>query len=591
MDFHLHTGDSFSSSSLSSENNLQKYIDADGHIVVTFINAGYFDYLLNLWQNIKRTDIPWTLCTFCTDEEAHLKCEEANIPSVRFYAEPQRDPTSEYSSWNDKNWNRIQFTKLDIIRSLINIPIVRSITYLDGDIHIYRDFVPYLKTLRAQFPDIRLFIQSDHNVADVRQFGRELCGGFFHVVLPDSVAGRQTAPICRLFEYTDEDVAKNTFNADQQHINAKVAEYGIPTKQLDRSLFPNGIFIKQQNSGGVGGEGEKGIPKGAHLIHYNYLVGAEKKRVMAQNGHWYLTYLNILHHKTATVYPPFKNGLYLEEYFSRHNTVRNNKYIDVHWTNLQIEPRFRQIQPLVQKLVDELYPAINLNPSSLNQTKYFTIVQHDDGVMFRLPPNTTVYNAGGNGNVVNSWTVPIPLIYEDRLRRLESVPKLDFNDKPILCSFVGSMTHPVRNAIQQMFGRTSGFEIHFTEKWTDIISEEKQLKFAEITQRSKFCLAPRGYGRTSFRFYEAFLLGAVPIYVWDDVEWLPYKDPKFGRTLDYSEFAISINVRDLSKLESRLRAIDETTYNRMLFAYGQKARHMFTMEGVKQYIVDRETNQ
>ena len=44
------------------------------------------------------------------------------------------------------------------------------------------------------------------------------------------------------------------------------------------------------------------------------------------------------------VYPPFKNGLYLEEYF--YNTiiskqpVLRRKYIPVKWTNFQIEGWF-----------------------------------------------------------------------------------------------------------------------------------------------------------------------------------------------------------------------------------------------------------
>ena len=33
---------------------------------------------------------------------------------------------------------------------------------------------------------------------------------------------------------------------------------------------------------------------------------------------------------------------------------------------------------------------------------------------------------------------------------------------------------------------------------------------------SKFALAPRGFGRSSFRFFEIFKLGTIPIYVWND---------------------------------------------------------------------------
>lgn len=43
-----------------------------------------------------------------------------------------------------------------------------------------------------------------------------------------------------------------------------------------------------------------------------------------------------------------------------------------------------------------------------------------------------------------------------------------------------------------------------------------------VMRESSFSLAPRGLGRTSFRLFETMHLGLIPIYVWDDYEWLPY---------------------------------------------------------------------
>jgi len=532
---------------------LAPYLSEEGHIVVTFINDGYFDYLQNMHENLKRTNVTWKLCAICIDTPSFTKCTNLNIPAVSFAALFDDPEIQEYSVWNDTRWNRIQFAKLDVIQKVLEYEEVKTLTYIDNDIHIYRDFVPYLMDLTSQFSNILLFIQSDHNTTVTSEYGSEKCAGVFHI--------RNCPLIKQLIRYTEEDVKKNTFNADQQHINAKIVEYNIPTKQLDRALFPNGVFVDR-------------VPPIAFLIHYNYLVGAEKKKKMGQNGHWYLSSLNLLRHRTKVVYPPFKDGFYLEEYVSRYNTVRNNRYIDVHWTNLQIEPRFRQIQPTIQQMIDAGYSDPTI--------RYFTVVQHDDGVMFRLPPRTRVYAAGGNN--VTDAQVPIPLIYQDRQERLIRTPRLGFDDKDILCSFVGSMTHPVRQTMHQVLSNRPGFQIHFTEQWTDTISEEKQRRFVDITRRSKFCLAPRGYGRTSFRFYEAFLLGTVPIYIWDDIEWLPYREH-----LNYSKFAITIHVTELDTLESRLNAMDAAQYDQMREEYA-KVHRWFTLEGMTEYIMKKETS-
>jgi hypothetical protein len=533
------------------------FLSDDGHIVATCINSGYFDYLQNIHENLKRTNVPWKLCTVCMDAEAYHKCVDRGIPALELKENNVHYGDSEfhiYSSWNDANWNKITFMKLNAIQWLLSFSAVKSMTYTDSDIHVYRDYMPYLSSLMSGDSNTDLWIQSDHNSIKFEEYGWALCSGFFHL--------RNVPLIRRLFEYGEEEVQKYKFNSDQEHLAAQIRKYQVPFKQLDRALFPNGVFVDR-------------IPSNAFLIHYNYLVGAEKKKKMAQNGHWYLSNLKLLRHQTKVVYPPFKQGLYLEEYFSRYNTVRNNRYMDVHWTNLQIEARFRQIQPVIQQIIDAGYPV------DASKHRYFTVVQHDDGVMFRLPPGTRVYAAGGNR--VSDAHIPIPLIYEDQQQRLIRTPRLAFDEKDILCSFVGSRTHPVRQQMHQILSNRAGFELHFTEQWTDAVSEEKQRRFVDITRRSKFCLAPRGYGRTSFRFYEALLLGTVPIYIWDDIEWLPYREH-----LDYSKFAISIRSSELETLESRLNAMDASQYEQMREAY-QQVHRWFTMEGMTEYIISEET--
>jgi hypothetical protein len=55
--------------------------------------------------------------------------------------------------------------------------------------------------------------------------------------------------------------------------------------------------------------------------------------------------------------------------------------------------------------------------------------------------------------------------------------------------------------------------------WTPDVNVNLQLVFINTTLESKFALAPRGYGRGSFRFFECFQLGTIPIYIWNDI-WL-----------------------------------------------------------------------
>uniref|UniRef100_A0A6C0DRI6 Uncharacterized protein n=1 Tax=viral metagenome TaxID=1070528 RepID=A0A6C0DRI6_9ZZZZ len=282
--------------------------------------------------------------------------------------------------------------------------------------------------------------------------------------------------------------------------------------------------------------------------------------------------------KNKDTYPPFKSGLYLEEFFLdymiKNNRIYNDsgrRYIPSLWTNFQIEDWFSEKEKKEEMQV-RLNDFINENPC---EAGYFTVAQHDNGPMLQLPPNTIVYGAC-------SGNVPIPLIYEDVTNHLVSVKKTSYGEKTILCSFIGSITHVVRNHILQFYSNNPNFFISTKNTWTPAVTEMNQSLFIDTTLKSKFVLSPRGYGRSSFRFFEVLQLGSIPIYVWDDIEWLPYKD-----VIDYSLFSISIHVNDLPKLEGILLGIDEDKYNEMLSAY-KRISYVFQLDYLCKYILSHK---
>jgi hypothetical protein len=283
---------------------------------------------------------------------------------------------------------------------------------------------------------------------------------------------------------------------------------------------------------------------------------------------------NLFFCKNKDTYPPFKNGLYLEEYFiSKYNSEcpkTKRTYIPFPWTNFQIEFWFQSRKNEMQTQLDRWIQK------NQNDNGYFTVVQYDDGCLLNLPPNTIIYGCC-------SGNIPIPLIYEDKNDLMIS-KRIDksFEQKRILCSFVGTLTHHVRNRmISVLKNNNKDFIFETDPNWSPCISLDKQKKFIEITCNSKFVLCPRGYGRNSFRFYEVLKLGSIPIYVWDDKEWLPYKD-----IIDYEKFCISINAKDLHILKTTLSNIDCLKYNEMISEYN-KIKHLFTLDGLYDYIISQ----
>ena len=274
-------------------------------------------------------------------------------------------------------------------------------------------------------------------------------------------------------------------------------------------------------------------------------------------------------------YPPFKNGLYLEEYFfnklQREKPILDRKYIPVKWTNFQIEQWFQSNKQHMQKLLDIW---VRNNPS---KNGYFTVVSHDDGPLLNLPNNTIVYGSG-------SGDLPIPLIYQDINNTFVNIRKKTFSEKQILCSFVGNITSNnvlpnVRETITNTFEKNPKFLFCNSGGWTPCVNVNLQKKFVYITINSKFVLAPRGYGRSSFRFFECFQLGSIPIYVWNDIEWLPFKN-----IIDYTKLCISIHISQINELEQTLLSISEYKYNKM-FEYYNQVKHFFELEGMTTQII------
>lgn len=271
---------------------------------------------------------------------------------------------------------------------------------------------------------------------------------------------------------------------------------------------------------------------------------------------------------SGIVYPPFSK-MYFEKYFYQYITQlyqdkkitqeQFDSYIPVFWTELQIIPGYDK--PQLQSLLDELPKNKPL----------FTVVQHDDGIVFDVPSNLITFAMGGTGNI------PLPLTYDN----LDLFDDYKINAKTIFCSFVGSITHPCREKMLRTLENETGVLL-VTDTWTNVIGEERQKLFLNVASKSRFTLAPRGYGKTSFRMYEALRLNSIPVYIYDD-PWLPYQE-----LLDWAKLAILVHVDDLDQLYNRLKNITDEQISEMLDYYATVEKY-FTYDGMCEYILENTT--
>ncbi len=272
-------------------------------------------------------------------------------------------------------------------------------------------------------------------------------------------------------------------------------------------------------------------------------------------------------------YPPYHTGKYLEEYFfqrwNEENISSDREYIDVFWTNVFCNAMFAGKQ--YQNIQNELDQT--LNPEG----KYFTVSQFDDGPFENFPEDTLIFSAGGNREGDN--IIPIPLI-------CSPIPKelISSKEKTIFASFVGSRnTHSIRMDMCNHLRGKEGYKIT-AGNWSTTVPVENFKRFVDITCSSKFALAPRGYGKSSFRLYEILQLGTVPVYI-SDVHYLPWMDE-----LDWNDFCVPINEDEIEYIDTILKSISDVEYNRLLENGRKVYEEYFSLEGIFKNIVKRLCN-
>ena len=269
------------------------------------------------------------------------------------------------------------------------------------------------------------------------------------------------------------------------------------------------------------------------------------------------------------VYPPYHQEEYIEEYFykrwNEEKILSNKEYIDIFWTNLfNNRVYLGNYYPNVQEELD------NLSKSE----KYFTVCQFDDGPLENFPEDTLIFSAGGNLEGDN--IIPIPLICSPIPKEL--IPN---KEKTIFASFVGSRnTHPIRMDMCNHLSGKEGYEIS-AGNWSSEVPMDNFEKFLDITCSSKFGLAPRGYGKSSFRMYEILQLGTVPVYI-SDVHYLPWTDE-----LDWNDFCVPVNEDEIEDIDTILKSISDVEYNELLENGRKVYEEYFTLEGMFKNIIKR----
>ena len=131
----------------------------------------------------------------------------------------------------------------------------------------------------------------------------------------------------------------------------------------------------------------------------------------------------------------------------------------------------------------------------------------------------------------------------------------------------------------QTYAEDPDFYFSKPRYWTAEVPQDNFNEFIDISQRSEFCLAPRGYGKNSFRFYEVMQLGSIPVLVYDE-EWLPFK-----KYIDWNEFCVLVEEKDIPNLKTKLQSYSKEQKDQMLTKGKKIYKEYFSMEGFSKNVL------
>lgn len=236
-------------------------------LVFTVTSDGYKYLTWNLWLLLEKLRVPWKLCILCLDRESQdFFTKIAMIPSRLFIMSSKKYEHKTPCLFGSSTFKRMNRMKLKALEELSARPDIETLVFLDSDIAVFRDPLPYFLEQLQQQP---LLFQCDEK----EQFQCSSAGS-----CPNPCSGvialQCSSKVSTVFSIQDE-LWKSALT-DQDYILARLKETGTSYATLSRELFPNGIFLS-------GNRFKEGNP---YLIHFNYLVGMEKVRSMKQKECW-----------------------------------------------------------------------------------------------------------------------------------------------------------------------------------------------------------------------------------------------------------------------------------------------------------------
>ena len=249
---------------------------------ITIINKGYIEFTKNFLASIDKHRCPFTLVIYCLDKEslaAFSDYQNAVTFDASAFITGQGNHETGLTSWGMSSYKKIVFTKLDAMQYTLEQCKgygFQGVGYIDTDIIVLKNPTPIILEAMAANPTVDIFHQCDENVNN-----EQVCTN--PALCPNMCSGaivfKVTTVPTHIFAYSSAD--RHWHMGDQDYLVKRIDAAGLRRYSISKYIFLNGIFPNLTNDEPLV------LPESAVLIHFNCMVGLQKKHNMQRKGMWY----------------------------------------------------------------------------------------------------------------------------------------------------------------------------------------------------------------------------------------------------------------------------------------------------------------
>ena len=244
-------------------------------LVFTVTSDGYKYYTWNLYKMLQTLKVPWKLCILALDRESYDFFNRiAQIPSRLYLLSGDRIVHKDPVRFGTPPFKRMNRMKLKALELLSQRPELERLIFLDSDIAVFKDFVPYFIEKLITEP---LLFQCDESIkGSFDCSNRVACSNPCTGVIGMALTHESREQLKQLYKIDSEAWGKAL--TDQDYIANRLLQLQIPYWTLSRGDFPNGIFLANN----------KYKETDPYLVHFNYIIGKTKQRFMIEKECWTL---------------------------------------------------------------------------------------------------------------------------------------------------------------------------------------------------------------------------------------------------------------------------------------------------------------